>query len=79
MKDISLGEPIDSFLTRLREGAASCEYCGLKDEMIRDRLVLGVASENTQRRLLRERELTLPAEVQICRLAELTEKCMKTI
>ena len=43
-------EPMDSFLTRLRERAASCEYCGLKDEMIRDRLVLGVASENTRRR-----------------------------
>ena len=72
-------EPIDSFLTRLREGVASCEYRGLKDEMIRDRLVLGVASENTRRRLLRERELTLPAAVEICRLAELTEKRMKTM
>ncbi|KAK0133292.1 hypothetical protein N1851_031206 [Merluccius polli] len=72
-------EPIDSFLTRLREGAASCEYRGLKDEMIRDRLVLGVASENTRRRLLRERELTLSAAVEKCRLAELTEKRMKTM
>ena len=71
-------EPIDSFLTRLWE-RASCEYRGLKDKMIRDRLVLGVASENTRRHLLCERELMLPTAVEICRLAELTEKCMKTM
>lgn len=40
-------EPIDSFLTRLRERASTCEYRELKNEMIRDRLVLGIANENT--------------------------------
>ena len=72
-------EPIDSFITRLRERAASCEYRGLKDEMIRDKLVLGVASENTRRRLLRERDLMLATAVGICRLAELTDTRMKTL
>lgn len=47
--------------------------------MIWDRLVLGVASENSRRRLLRERELMLPTAVEICRLAELTERHMKTM
>lgn len=72
-------EPIDSFLTRLRERASTCEYRQLKDEMIRDRLVLGIANENTRRRLLRERELTLSQSVEICRLAEATEQRVKTI
>ncbi len=45
-------EPIDSFITRLRERASTCEYRELKDEMIRDRLVLGIANENTRRRLI---------------------------
>ena len=66
------GEPIDSFITKLRGKASSCEYRDLKDELIRDRLVLGIASESTRRRLLRERDLTLPTAVEICRLAELT-------
>ena len=72
-------EPIDSFLTRLQERASSCEYRALRDELIRDRLVLGVASEGTRRRLLRERELTLQTATEICRLAELTDKHMRVI
>ncbi|XP_034095415.1 uncharacterized protein K02A2.6-like [Gymnodraco acuticeps] len=72
-------EPIDSFITTLREKASSCEYRDLKDELIRDRLVLGIASESTRRRLLRERDLTLPTAVEICRLAELTESRMRLI
>ncbi|RXN31866.1 Retrovirus-related Pol poly from transposon [Labeo rohita] len=72
-------EPIDSFLTRLRERASTCDYKELKDEMIRDRLVLGIANENTRRRLLRERELTLSQSVEICRLAEAMEQRVKTI
>ncbi|KAJ8353117.1 hypothetical protein SKAU_G00206840 [Synaphobranchus kaupii] len=72
-------EPIDGFITRLRERAATCEYRGLRDEMLRDRLVLGISSEGTRRRLLRERDLTLPVAVEICRLAEVTEKRLRTI
>lgn len=72
-------EPIDCFLTRLKERASSCEYRALKDELIRDRLVLGVASEGTRRRLLRERELTLQTATEICRLAELTERHIRVM
>lgn len=74
-----VNEPIDSFLTKLRERASTCDYKELKDEMIRDRLVLGITNENTRRRLLRERELTLSQSVEICRLAEVTEQRVKTI
>lgn len=53
------GESIDSFVTRLREKAASCEYGTLRDELIRDKIVLGIANESTRRRLLREKNLML--------------------
>ncbi|KAK0150909.1 Nostrin [Merluccius polli] len=39
--------------------------------------MLSVASEGTRRRLLCERDLMLPSAVEICRLAELTVKCMR--
>jgi len=39
-------EPIDGFITRLRERAATCEYRGLRDEMLCDRLVLGEGTRN---------------------------------
>lgn len=67
------GEPIDSFVTRLREKAASCEFGGLKEELTR--LVLGISDEGVRRRLLREKDLTLTIAIDMCREAEMT--CMK--
>ncbi len=74
-----MGEPIDSFLTRLRERVLTREYREFKDEMICYRHVLGIANENSRRRLLREHELTLSQSVEICRLAEVMEQRVKEI
>uniref|UniRef100_A0A8C5PCI9 ribonuclease H n=1 Tax=Leptobrachium leishanense TaxID=445787 RepID=A0A8C5PCI9_9ANUR len=73
------GETIDNFVTRLREKAASCEYGSLRDELIRDKIVLGITSESTRRRLLREHDLNLQAAIVICRTAELTDKHMRAM
>ncbi|KAK7918719.1 hypothetical protein WMY93_010003 [Mugilogobius chulae] len=70
-------EPIDSFVTRLREKAASCEYGELREELIRDRLVLGISDESVRRRLLREKDLTLTSAIDICRAAEMTDIKLK--
>lgn len=73
------GESIDSFITRLREKAGTCEYGQLKDEMIRDKIVLGISDEGTRRRLLREKTLTLVSAIETCRAAEQTDRRMKMI
>lgn len=73
------GETIDCFVTRLREKAATCDYGQLKDDLIRDRLVLGIADENARRRLLRERTLSLASAIDICRAAEHTDSRMKVL
>lgn len=54
------GESIDNSVTRLREKkkAATCDYGGLKDEMICDK-ILGITNERTRCRLLSEKKLTL--------------------
>lgn len=72
-------EPIDTFVTRLRQKAASCEYGALRDELIRDKLVLGIANEATRRRLLREQKLTLTTALELCRSVELTERTLKSM
>ncbi|GAA6080762.1 uncharacterized protein LOC121847580 [Tachysurus ichikawai] len=64
------GESIDNFVTRLREKATTCDYGGLKDEMIRDKIVLGIINEGTRRRLLSEKNLTLLTAIEMCRTAE---------
>uniref|UniRef100_A0AAV2KDB0 ribonuclease H n=1 Tax=Knipowitschia caucasica TaxID=637954 RepID=A0AAV2KDB0_KNICA len=70
-------EPIDSFVTRLREKAASCDYGELREELIRDRLVLGISDEGVRRRLLREKDLTLSSAIDMCRGAEMTDIKLK--
>lgn len=39
-----------NFVTQLREKAATCEYGALRDELIGDKIVIGIANENTCRR-----------------------------
>uniref|UniRef100_A0A8C5MQE6 Reverse transcriptase/retrotransposon-derived protein RNase H-like domain-containing protein n=1 Tax=Leptobrachium leishanense TaxID=445787 RepID=A0A8C5MQE6_9ANUR len=73
------GESFDKFVTRLREKAATCEYGALKDELIRDKIVLGIASESARRRLLREHDLTLNIAIETCRTAELTDRRLKVM
>ena len=53
------GESVDAFDTRLREKAATCEYGAIRDELIGDRLVLGITDEGARRRMLREKDLHL--------------------
>ncbi len=67
------GKSIDTFVTRLREKAAVCEYGQLKDEMIRDKIVPGIANKSPKRRLLREKELTLVTAIEMCHAAEQTD------
>ena len=73
------GESIDKFVTRLREAATTCEYGQLRDEMIRDKIVLGVVNGSTRRRLLRERDLTLITAIEMCRAAEQTDIRMRAM
>ena len=52
-------ESSEQYFARLRKLAASCRYEELSDELIRDRLVIGVRDHNVRKRLLRENRLTL--------------------
>lgn len=57
----------------------TCDYGGLKDEMIRDKIVLGISNEGTRRRLLSEKKLTLLTAIEMCRTAEQTGMHMRAM
>ena len=44
------GEPINKYATVLRNMANSCEFQDLKDSLIRDRIVFGIADNNARER-----------------------------
>ena len=72
-------ENIDQYLNRLRKLASTCAYGALCDELIRDRLVIGIKSHEVRKRLLREKALTLNTALDIIRAAETTSDQMKKI
>lgn len=51
------GESADKFLVRLRHLSGACEFGGLTDSLIRDRLVIGTCDSHTRDRILQERQV----------------------
>ncbi len=72
-------EPIDSYLSALRSMAKTCNYGNLEDNLIRDRLVIGIRDNATRKRLLQEPKLTLNGAVDICRAGEATSQQLKAM
>ncbi|XP_061170876.1 uncharacterized protein LOC133180347 [Saccostrea echinata] len=73
------GERIDTYVTDLKQRAASCEFENLQDSLIRDRVVCGIKSDSVKKRLLREENLTLQRAIDICRANEASESQIKNI
>ena len=73
------GESVDSYVTRLRKFASSCKFETLTDELIRDKLVIGILDRGTKGKLLREKSLTLDKAIDIARSNEITSKQLETM
>lgn len=73
------GESVDSYVTRLRKFASSCEFGTLTDELIRDKLVIGLNDRGTKGKLLREKSLTLDKAIDIARSKEITSKQLESM
>ena len=64
------GELADRFITKVHRFAENCEFGGMKDELIRDRLVVGIWDSALSKRLQLESELTLDKAKQFIRQRE---------
>ena len=65
-------ETIDQYLLRLLRLAEPCRFAGLHDEMLCDRLVLGVRDKAARARLFREKECSLAKAIESLRISEVT-------
>ncbi|GFO18966.1 polyprotein [Plakobranchus ocellatus] len=70
-------ETFDQYVTDLKYLAKNCKFRNLQDELIRDKIVCGIANEKIKERLLREDKLTLDKAIDICRAAEESQKHVK--
>ncbi|UYV63592.1 K02A2.6-like, partial [Cordylochernes scorpioides] len=60
-------ETIEEFVTVLHRISEHCEYANLREELIRDRLVLGVKDRKLSEKLMLNENLTLAKAVEIAR------------
>ena len=73
-------ETVDSYVAELKTLAKTCNFCYcLRDSLIRDRIVLGIKNEQTTKKLLKMRDLTLNKCIDTCRSEEITEMQMKSM
>lgn len=56
------------------EVGSTCQFGTLQDEMLRDRLMIGINDNSTRARLLRESSLSLTKAVDVCRSSEIASK-----
>ena len=69
------GEPVDSFITSPHKLIEHCDYGALKDEMIRDKIVVGlVLDEQLSEKLQLDPNLTLKRAVDQARQKEAVRK-----
>lgn len=65
------GETAEQFITALHQLVDACDYGLLKDDLIRDRIVVGMRDEKLSEKMQLMSKLTLQEAVNLCRQAEL--------
>jgi hypothetical protein len=67
------GESFNTFYSDLRVLAQTCAFDDLRDDLIRDRIVMAISDDKLRKLLLRESDLTLSRAVTLCQIHEQTE------
>ncbi|KAB0805330.1 hypothetical protein PPYR_02300 [Photinus pyralis] len=71
-------QPFDVFVSELRKAIKTTEYAQ-QDDMLRDRIVMGIYNKSTQEKLLREASLTVTKAIDICRAIEVSRDQSKVL
>ena len=69
-----VGESVDDFLTSLHTLVETCNYGNLRDEMIRDRIVVGILDESLAERLQLDAALTLAGCIKLVKDTDVVKK-----
>ena len=72
-------ETVDEFLNRIKKLSSLCQFGKLTEELIRDKLVLGIRDQTTKLRLLKEESLTLNKAINICYASEVANVQIKAM
>jgi len=73
-REQAAGETVADYEAELRRLAIHCQFGEYLDQALRDRLVCGLKSEVTQRRLLSEPDLRLKRAIEVAQSMEAAER-----
>ena len=73
------GETVDAYVTALKTLAKTCNFGQLQDNLLRDRIVIGIKDNATRKKLLNMPKLTLKECIDMCRTHESTSLQIKTM
>jgi hypothetical protein len=73
------GEPVDNFIVDLYTLAENCQYGALREEMIRDRIVVGIGDGHLAEKLQLDPDLTLEKAVPQARQSEAVKQQQSTV
>ena len=73
------GESVDDFITDLYSLAEHCQYGRLHDEMVRDRIVVGIKDSKLSEKLQMDNELTLEKAISLARNSESVKQQQSTL
>ena len=63
-------QTIDDYVLSLRTKVQNCEFGGLTDSLIKDRLIGGIRDSHMRERLLKDHNMTLDKAINLCRADE---------
>jgi len=72
-------EKVSEYIAALRKIAEHCDYGGMLNDLLRDRLVCGILDKRLQRRFLQEADLTYTQARDMALAAETTDKDSKRL
>ena len=73
------GEPVEEFIAALHTLVEYCNYGDLRDQMVRDKIVVGLVNAKLSERLQLDRKLTLDSAVTQARQDETVRKQQATL
>lgn len=68
------GESFADYIMELRDLMRTCAFCEHADDLLRDKIVLGVRNPETVKRLLAQPQLTLAGAITICQSEEASSR-----
>lgn len=72
-------ESFDEYLIKLQELIETCEYGAFRDDLLRDRIVIGIKNRDIRKKLLTKPDLTLEQTIDICKIDEVTVQRLKNL